>query len=88
MEFLGFMFGFLGFVTATMIFDPGTRRSSDLLLTIIGNAVALALWSLFAVVRKRSKNPRDRENVLVYWIVLPMVFYLSGFGYGVYSTRH
>jgi hypothetical protein len=87
-KLIGRLYGGLGAITASVLFDSSERHLSTVLVVGIGNIIAVALWILLCRGYRRSRDPAIRHDLLVYGIVIPVVFYLSGFAYRAYvATR-
>jgi hypothetical protein len=87
LKIIGILFGGLGAVTAGVLFEPRPPHPTDLMATVAGNIIAVVLWIAMFLAYRRSQDSNRRHDLLAYGLVLPLVFYLSGFGYIAYTVR-
>jgi hypothetical protein len=86
LKLIGFLFAVLGFITCHVIVDPRERGAGSLAVVIVGNLLLLLMVFACLFARRRSTDPVGRHNLLVYFVILPVIFYLCGLGYAAFSS--
>jgi hypothetical protein len=86
LKLIEFLFAALGFITCHVILDPRERSADSLAVVIVGNLLMRLMVFACLFARRRSTDPVGRHNLLVYFVILPVIFYLCGLGYAAYST--